>query len=206
MVKMSRVCPKCGKDFSNNPYWSTDLPRHIERKNPCNRPADWKFVRATPGAAAPPPRSPLRCLDSVEWAEPVAPKPDLPMRLVAPWFFKQIVKDPANVCFVRPNRSKNEVWVKETKDAPVRIVRLDEFIRLFVNLVMHKHFPRDYEEYWKYDEWLFGENFINLDAEWDGSFPSDKHEFMNGMRDVLNEVLSTWPGKTPLKNMLLNFV
>ena len=203
---MARVCPKCNKDFSTNPYWTTDLRRHLARKNPCDRPSDWKFVRSTTGEDPTPRASPLRCLDSVEWSDPLAPNPDLPDRLVAPWFFKQIMKDKANVCFVRPNLSKNEVWVKETKDSPMRIVRLDEFIKLFVNHVMRKHFPRDYDGFGMYDTWLYGENFVNLDEEWDGSFPDEKPEFMFGMREVLNEFLSTWPGKTQLKNMLLNFV
>jgi hypothetical protein len=203
---MARVCTKCGKDFSNNPYWSTDLKRHLARKNPCDRPADWKFVRESPGGAKPPPRTPLRCLDSVEWAEPSVPSADTPMRFVAPWFFKQVFKDPSNVCFVKPNQSKNEIWVKETKDTPVRIVKLDEFIRLFVNFVMRKHFPRDYEGFGEYDNWLYCEQFVNLNEDWDGQVPDKEPDFMFGMRDVVREFTATWPGKTQLKNMLVNFL
>jgi hypothetical protein len=204
---MARVCPKCGKDFTTNPYWTTDLRKHLARKNPCDRPADWKFVRSTPGSVQETPRASLRCLDSVEWAKPSVPSPETPKRLVAPWFFKQIFKDPANVCFVRPNRSKNEIWVKETKDQPVRIVRIDEFIKLFVNHVMIKHFPRDYEGFGEYDTWLYCEQFVNLnESEWDGQIPDDGPEFMFGMRDVVKEFVDTWPGKTQLKNMLVNFL
>jgi len=203
---MSRVCDLCGKDFSANPYWSTDLKRHRARKNPCKRPEGWKFVRESPETAKPPPRAPLRCLDSVEWAEPSVPRSDLPMRLVAPWFFRQIFKDPSNVCFVKPNQSKNEVWVKESKEAPVRIVKIDEFIRLFVNHVMRKHFPKDYEGFGTYDNWLYCEQFVNLNEDWEGQTPDKEPDFMFGMRDVVKEFTATWPGKTQLKNMLVNFV
>lgn len=116
-------------------------------------------------------------------------------------------KDPANVCFVRPNRSKNEIWVKETKEEPVRIVKIDEFIKLFVNHVMIKHFPRDYEGFGEYDTWLYCEQFVNLNEDsWDGQVPDDGPEFMFGMRDVVKEFVDTWPGKTQLKNMLVNFL
>jgi hypothetical protein len=199
---MARVCPKCGKDFSTNPYWTTDLKRHLARKNPCDRPADWKFVRA--GANDPPPTRPaLRCLDSVEWAEPISPPPGISNKLLAPWLFREVFRDPANVCFVKPNSSKNEVWVKVTKDDPVRIVRVDDFIGLFVKHVLRRLLPRDFPDFMEYDNWLYGDQFIDLNSdEWRGDCP----EFIAPMRLVLNEFLRTWPGKTQLKNMLVNFV
>ena len=32
---MDRICPKCGKDYSLDPYWSTSLKRHMNRKKTC---------------------------------------------------------------------------------------------------------------------------------------------------------------------------
>jgi hypothetical protein len=32
---MDRTCPKCGKDYSLDPYWSTSLKRHMNRKKTC---------------------------------------------------------------------------------------------------------------------------------------------------------------------------
>ena len=197
---MARVCPKCGKDFSTNPYWTTDLKRHLARKNPCDRPADWKFVRGGPVEA---PRPALRCLDSVEWAEPIAPPPGISNGLLAPWRFRRVFSDPANVCFVRPNLSKNEVWVKVTKDEPIRIVRVDDFVGLFVRHVLRPLLPRDFPAFGDYENWLYCDQFIDMDGdEWRGDCP----DFNASMRVVLNEFLSTWPGKTQLKNMLVNFV
>jgi hypothetical protein len=55
----------------------------------------------------------------------------------------------------------------------------------------------------EYDNWLYGDQFIDLNSdEWRGDCP----EFIAPMRLVLNEFLRTWPGKTQLKNMLVNFV
>jgi hypothetical protein len=42
---MERSCPKCGKDYSSDPYWSTSLKRHINRKNSCIRTRDTKYIR-----------------------------------------------------------------------------------------------------------------------------------------------------------------
>ena len=42
---MERSCPKCGKDYSSDPYWSTSLKRHMNRKNSCIRSRDTKYIR-----------------------------------------------------------------------------------------------------------------------------------------------------------------
>jgi hypothetical protein len=46
---MERSCPKCGKDYSSDPYWSTSLKRHINRKNSCIRTPDIKYIRGAAG-------------------------------------------------------------------------------------------------------------------------------------------------------------
>ena len=128
------------------------------------------------------------------------------MKRVAPWFFRSVFADQANVCFVKPNVSKNEIYVKITRDDPVRIVTMDEFIRLFVNHVMRKHFPTDYEGFGEYDNWLFCDQFIELSEEWDGQTPDVDPDFMIEMRTVIKEFLAVWPDKTRFKNMLLKAV
>lgn len=44
-TEITKVCPKCKKDYSGNPYWKQSLKRHLSRKNPCNRKKDEKYVR-----------------------------------------------------------------------------------------------------------------------------------------------------------------
>jgi len=198
----SRVCPKCGKDFTTNPYWTTDLRRHLARKNPCDRPADWKFIRNVPVIL-----ENIRCLDSIEWKIPGTPNPDFSKEMITRWFFTSIMNDKLNVCFVKPNKSKNEIWVKIRKNEPVKVVKLDEFIQLFVNHVIMKYFPKNYEEFWKFDEWLYAENFINLESGvWNGEFPDIKPEFMIVMRRMINEFTETYPNKTQLKNLIVSFI
>lgn len=197
--RMERVCPKCGKDFSGDKFWTTSLRRHLARKNPCDRPVDAQYVR---GDVKPPPRNPLRCLDLVEWVTPESPPPDTPMRFVAPWFFRQVFKDQANVCFVKPNASKNEIWVKVTRDEPLRIVKVDEFIKLFVNHVLAHLCPID----GGYACEVYSECGVTVDTgNWDGTFHESKNEFMFGMRDAVKEFTSIFPNKIQLKNMLVNF-
>jgi len=117
------------------------------------------------------------------------------------------MNDKLNVCFVKPNKSKNEIWVKIRKNEPVKVVKLDEFIQLFVNHVMMKYFPKNYEEFWKFDEWLYAENFINLESGvWNGEFPDIKPEFMIVMRRMINEFTETYPNKTQLKNLIVSFI
>jgi hypothetical protein len=174
----------------------------LARKNPCDRPADASILRGTPE----PPRKSLKCLDSVEWATPESPTPDTPKRFVAPWFFKEIFKDSQNVCFVKPNVCKNELWVKITKNEPVQIVKIDEFIRLFVNHVMFRLFPRNYPGFSEYENWLYCEHHIDLNrGNWDGTIPDEGPEFIFGMRDAVRELVSAYPNRTQLKNMLVNF-
>lgn len=195
---MERVCPKCGKDFSTDKFWTTSLRRHLGRKNPCDRPVDAQYVRGPER----PTRTPLRSLDSVEWAEPSAPPPGTTMRLVGPWYFRQVFKDQANVCFVRPNVSKNEVWVKATRGEPVKIIRMDEFIKLFVNHVLARVCAVD----GGYSCWALSECGVEVEAgNWDGMFYDGPNEFMFGMRDVIKEFTNTFPNKTQLKNMIVNF-
>lgn len=198
------VCPKCGKDFSNDKYRVTAMRRHLARKNPCDRSVETEYVREVPGHKVP--IETIRCLDSVKWETPIPP-PKLPVQMITPWFFRQVMKDKFNVCFVKPNRSKNEIWIKITKEDPVRIVKMDEFIKLFVNHVLLKHFPRDYENYYEYCSWLQCENGLDLDdTEWDGITGDDKAEFLVTMRETLTEFVDTYPSKISLKNMIMNFI
>ena len=198
-----RACPKCGKDYSQDPYWTTGLRKHLARKNPCDRPVGTKYLRGEDSST---PRTPLRCLDSIEVGSIGSPPPGMPMRLIAPWFFKQVVKHQANVCFVRPNLSKNEIWVKVHRDETVRIVNRDEFIRLFVNHVMFRVFPRDTDVSGEYSCWVYSEHGIDIDRnDWDGQ-SYDNSDFMSSMYDVLKSFLDTYPNKGPLRNMLMNFV
>ena len=35
--QISKACPKCGRDYSGNPNWKSNLRKHLARKNPCDQ-------------------------------------------------------------------------------------------------------------------------------------------------------------------------
>ena len=44
-MEISKICPKCKRDYSGDPYWKSSLKKHLERKNPCDRKDDEKYKR-----------------------------------------------------------------------------------------------------------------------------------------------------------------
>ncbi len=203
-----RCCPKCGRDYSGDPYWTSTLRRHLARKNPCDRTPETKFIR-DPSVKV---TSDIRPLDSVVW-DGVIPKKS--HRDTVPWLFKSVFSDATNVCFVRPNKSKNEILVKVSKGSPIRQVSLNEFIRLFVNHVfIKKMYDPLCEKNFLFQNWL-SQNFITC-VPWNGVVPDgewhvnrhgvrvrNKPEFMIHMRLAVKEFVDTQTNKTHLKNMLL---
>ena len=182
-----RVCPKCGKDFTGDGHWKQSLRRHLERKFPCDR-------------ERPPttPQNPLRSLDTIEFPPGVDAPQGASMRCVARWFFKQVTKDPANVCFVRPNVNKDEYWVR-VSPGDVRIVKQWVFIQLWVNHVLTRLAPRNTNFEWD----LQGDTGIQLgQTDWDGLAHADS-EFIFEMKSVLKEFMDLCPTKVKIKNELV---
>jgi len=172
-----RCCPKCGRDYSEDPFWTTSLKRHLERKKPC--------VNVT--------IPDMNTFDSLE-----LPSVTLGERHqnVGPRFFIETFAHQPNVCFVRQNKSKNEILVKVSRD-DIRVVTMDEFIKLFVVHVLMKVGLK----YSGFDCWLFSDNGIDLDTgEYD---PHPKNEFFKHLKPVITSFLDTFPSKTLLKNKLV---
>ena len=196
-MSQPRACPKCGKDYTGDGHWVQSLRRHLARKNPCDRPKDAGYLKDRPGPPEPP-QNPLRSLDTIEWAGD-APS-GKPMRFVAAWFFRQITKDPANVCFVRPNVNKNEYWVR-VSPGDVQIVKQWEFIQLWVNHVLVRLFPKGTEFDWQ----------IQADAgiemgqnDWDG-LTDPQSEFIFEMKSAIKDFMDKCPYKAQVKAGLVNF-
>ena len=79
---------------------------------------------------------------------------------------------------------------------------MDEFITLFVNHVLARICVVD----GRYSCWALTDNGVEVDAgDWDGVFYDGPNEFMLGMRDVIKEFTNTFPNKTQLKTMIVNF-
>jgi len=184
---MDRVCDKCGKDFSGDGHWKQSLRRHQERKFPCDL--------ERPQVA---PRNPLRSLDTIEFPEGVDVPQGASMRCVTRWFFKQITKDPSNVCFIRPNMNKDEYWVR-VAPGDVRMVKQWVFIQLWVNHVLVRLGPRGNSFEWD----LQGDTSIDMArTDWDGIAPADS-EFIFEMKSLLKDFMDRCLTKVKIKNEIL---
>ena len=197
---MERKCPKCGKDYSTDPYWTTGLRKHMLRKNPCDRAPGTKYIRGIDV-----PRREIFSLDSSVMNVPK----ELPNRDVWAWFFGEFVKDERNICFVKPNKSKNEIIVKVHNN--IKIVTFDEFLKLFFNLVIIKWFPADPD----IESSLISDLNYDLEARepWDGVYTlqdmKDDGTMKNVIADFYTEMkramlnyMHMYPDKTGLKNLL----
>jgi hypothetical protein len=197
---MERKCPKCGKDYSRDPYWTTGLRKHMSRKNACDRASGTKYIRGT--------EVPQREILSLESSVMDVSK-EVPDRDVWAWFFGEFVKNEKNVCFVKPNKSKNEIIVKVYNT--LRIVTFDEFIKLFFNLVIIKWFPANSDV----ESMLISDLNYDLGARkpWngvyllqemrnDGTMKNVVADFYTEMKRVTLNYMHMYPDKTGLKKLL----
>jgi hypothetical protein len=207
-----RCCPKCGRDYSSDPYWTSRLRTHLARKNPCDRDPSTKFIREKRVSQ----ESSVVCdivpLDSVTWDSVIPKKSN---KDTVPFLFQTVFSDPSNVCFVQPNKSKNEILVKVSRGTPVRQVTLNEFIKLFVNHVfIKKMYGVLCEKNFVFQSWLT-RNCVD-GVHWYGTVPDgswykngygvrvrNKPEFLTCMKLAVKNFLNTQPNKAHLKNMLL---
>ena len=199
-MSMERKCPKCGKDYSNDPYWTTGLRKHMSRKNPCNSAPGTKYIRGID--------VPQREIFSLDSSVMDVAK-EVPARDVWAWFFGEFVKNEKNVCFVKPNKSKNEILVKVHNT--LKIVTFDEFIKLFFNLVIIKWFPENPD----IESSLISDLNYDLDARkpWngvyllqdmrnDGTMKTVISDFYTEIKRVILNYMHMYPDKTGLKNLL----
>jgi len=198
---MERKCPKCGKDYSRDPYWTTGLRKHMSRKNSCDRAPDTKYIRGT--------HVPQREILSLDSSAMDVPK-ELPNRDdIWSWFFDEFVKNEKNVCFVKSNKSKNEILVKVHNT--LKIVTFDEFIKLFFNLVIIKWFPANSDV----ESSLISDLNYDLEARkpWngvymlqemknDGTMKTVVADFYTEIKRVILNYMHMYPDKTGLKKLL----
>jgi hypothetical protein len=204
-----RVCPRCGRDYTSDPYWTSKLRRHLARKNPCDRPPDVKYIRE------PKVIHEIATLDSLEWDLKKPPK-GTSNRDIVPWLFRDIFSKKSNICFVKPNKSKNEIVVRVSKNS-VQMVTIDGFIKLFVNHVFLKKMVNSIcENNCMFERWL-NQNLIAVGTSWNGIYPdrssyinsfgnrvTNKPEFIMYMRTAVKHFCNLQEDRMHLKNILLH--
>jgi len=200
-ISMERKCPKCDRDYSSDPYWTTNLRHHLLRKNPCDRAQNTKYIKGT--------HVPQREILSLETSVMDVPK-ELPDRDdIWSWFFDEFVNIEKNVCFVKPNKSKNEILVKVHNT--LKIVTFDQFIKLFFNLVIIKWFPANSDV----ESSLISDLNYDLEARkpWngvymlqemknDGTMKTVVADFYTEIKRVILNYMHMYPDKTGLKKLL----
>ena len=209
---MDRVCHLCGRDYGGDIFWTSSLRRHLARKNACNRVVGSVFVRDRGVVVAD------HCTNAL--SDVVCGVFEFPKGLVyydvVPWLFRRVFSDELNVCFMRPNKSKNEILVKVSSQGLVRQVTVDAFIKLFVNHVfLKKMFPL-IENNVLFVNWL-ASNMIT-GCYWNGIFPDggihtngfgarvkNRPDFMIHMRLAVKEFINTHANKKRVQNILLNW-
>ena len=198
---MERVCPKCGRDYSTDPYWTTNLRHHLLRKNPCDRAPGTKYIKGV--------NVPHREILSLDSSIMNIPK-ELPERDVWSYFFNEFVKNEKNICFVKPNKSKNEILVKV--NGCLKIVTISEFIKLFFNLVIIKWFPENPD----FESELMSDLQYDLGTRepWNGVYTFEESkkdgttmklvisDFYTEIKRIMLNYMHMYPDKTGLKNML----
>ena len=172
----------------------------MSRKNPCNSAPGTKYIRGID--------VPQREIFSLDSSVMDVAK-EVPARDVWAWFFGEFVKNEKNVCFVKPNKSKNEILVKVHNT--LKIVTFDEFIKLFFNLVIIKWFPENPD----IESSLISDLNYDLDARkpWngvyllqdmrnDGTMKTVISDFYTEIKRVILNYMHMYPDKTGLKNLL----
>ena len=183
-VLYMRTCPKCGRDFSQDVFWTTSLKRHLARKNPCVKNVAVKTVGA---------------LDEIDVSVCLPVPTNIPNEEVAPWIFRRVFSVPGNVFFVKPNLKHQDILIKETRGAILKSVTRDELLRLFFKNVVCKLGL----SYSSFDSWLDCSSRIDVaTGEYD---PFEGCPFYTCMYPVVDDFTNFYPSKTFFKNNLVNY-
>lgn len=205
---MERRCEKCGRDYTGDPSWSSKLNRHLKRKNPCTRTVGQPYVREAKVLPT------MISLEEIQWTQQKCLS-NVEHSEVLPWFFREIFSDPENACFVKPNKSKNEILVKVL--GAVQVVKLEKFIKLFVNHIFLKQMY-DYlcEDDFEFEKYL-NRNLVVGGARWNAVYPDGcvytnrfsvpsklSPTFIVKMRAEVKDFLVTQENRVHIKNTMLS--
>jgi hypothetical protein len=186
---MTHVCEKCGVEFKG-PSWRIAQTRHLNRKNPCDKP-EQKYIRD----AKPLPEVFRHRLGEMNLQGIVAPERGF-MTQVVPELLRQIFSKPENQCLVWPNLHKEEliVWLNCEQLCHVGLDKLTELVMIVVHnqvLPLLKNWSR-YEDF---KDWMWRTTLVDLDNNvWTGDM-SRKCEYFQSIRRFIKEYFGRFPSK-----------
>ena len=197
---MNRKCPKCEKDFSSDPFWTTSLKRHMNRKNPCDK--SGPYIRE--------PMKPMQYkfthdFNSMDFAH-VKPPVNYKLRSsIAPKILKQIFDLEQNKCVSWVNIKNDDIVIRQNGE--LRHVNLDELVSLCMLFLHYQVYPTLMDAWTKYDEikeWMFQTTLVELDNDtWQSKDISKTCEYRNSIRLFLIDYFGHLKGKRRAHRLLL---
>jgi len=197
---MDRKCPKCEKDFSSDPFWTTSLKRHLNRKNPCDqtgpyvresmKPIGYKFTHS---------------FNSMEFGDMKPPFNYSRRSTIAPRILKQIFNLEQNKCISWINIKNDDIVIRQNNE--LKHVNLDELVGLCMLFLHYQVYPTLLDTWTKYEEfkdWMFQTTLIELDNNtWQSKDISKTCEYRNSIRLFLIDYFGRLKGKRRAHRLLL---
>lgn len=176
---MDRKCPKCYRDFSTDPFWTTSLKRHMKRKNPCDQ-KDIKYIREL---------KPIEYtfrhdFNSMEF-DHVKPPMDYTLRSsIAPKILKQIFDMEKNNCISWINIKNDDILILQSdKLRHIKLEGLVDLCMLFLHYQVYPTLVHMWTKYEEFKDWLFKTTLIELDNDmWQSEDISKTCEYRNAIR------------------------
>jgi len=197
---MAHTCERCGAVFKG-PSWKVAESRHMARKNPCDRPANVKYVREP----QPLPVVFRNRLGNVNVAG-IEPPQDGPYTRLIPRILKQVFERPENQCIVWPNIHKEELLVLLNEPDLVP-VNLDQLTILLTIVVHNSILPnlRTWSRYDGFKDWLWRTTLVDLDNNvWTGDM-STRCEYFQSIRNFAKQYFGRFPHKrSALRNLQIS--
>ena len=195
---MERKCPKCGKDFSDDKFWTTSLKRHLERKYPCDVMNGKYLKRNLPSTS----RNDFTCMSF----DHISPPLNYKIRAsIAPNILKQIFDKEVNRCISWINIKNDDILILYKGNLEhINNEKLTQLCMLFLHFQVFPTLKSSWVKYDEFKEWLLTSTLVDLDDDiWNGVMPR-QCEYYNSIRNFLKKYFGNLPSKRKLHTILSN--
>lgn len=187
---MNLVCEKCGRDFSQERAGTSAFKRHVARKNPCDRPADSKYLRALPTFLK---DVVIHDFDDIDLGHVKGPEVGEYKRVWISNIIQQIFSIPENKCIVLKNLElyPDNIYVKRQKD--IKIMNIHDLTILMLLVLHERLWPflelTGWQKYEEFEEWVAMVAGVALkDRHWKGTIEPASFYYV-AVRDALEGYL-----------------
>lgn len=177
---MSLVCPKCGKDFSNDPFGTTAVKRHVARKNPCTRVSGKdKYKKAFPSIQ----NIKRNNIDQLDLNHITEPTGDGTLRSWTFNILNQIFQNEENQSMILKNLKRpDEIYIKRYDK--ILCVTKDSVVTILLLLIHYRVYPilkvRGWAEISQFEELIWKNSLVGLsDQNWHGEIDPLCYHYCN---------------------------